>query len=167
MYTIWWDTVRNVFNPKTSEAASRERCSLLMLTRELINRGRLYVIKSIEHSDLHWSRSSLLLALCCSLVDESKTSISTKKKKWKKKRGERTWVFPLQLPIHRAPLLDALHGSTQPWKQSQLVWEWFFSCTLITCGVLFYCTWIMEKKRSAFFLLQLPLSSQAKSRSRE
>ena len=29
---------------------------------------------------------------------------------------ERTWVFPLQLPIPRAPLLDALHGSRQPWK---------------------------------------------------
>ena len=99
----------------------RERCSLLMLTRELINRGQLYVIKSIEHSDLHWSRSSLLLALCCSLVDESKTSILIQKKEKVEENPEeeRTWVFPLQLPIHRAPLLDALHGSTQPWKQFQ------------------------------------------------
>ena len=32
---------------------------------------------------------------------------------------ERTWVFPLELPIPRAPQLDALHGSTQPWKQFQ------------------------------------------------
>ena len=111
----------------------REQCSLLMLPRELINSGQLYVIKSPEHSNLHWSRSSLLLALCCSLVDESKTSILTqKKKKEENQEWERTWVFPLQLPIHRAPLRDALHGSTQPWKQSQLVWEWFFSCTLIT-----------------------------------
>ena len=75
------------FQLKTEwSSLKRGRCSLLMLTRELINRGQLYVIKSIEHSDLHWSRSSLLLALCCSLVHESKTSISIKKKKWKKTR---------------------------------------------------------------------------------
>ena len=103
-----------------------------MLTRELINRGQLYVINRIEHSNLHWSRSSLLLALCCSLVDESKTSILIQKKEKVEENPEGTWVFPLRLPIHRAPLRDALHGSTQPWKQSQLVWEWFFSCTLIT-----------------------------------
>ena len=92
------------------------------------------MFKSIEHSNLHWSRSSLLLALCCSLVDESKTSILIQKKEKvvENPEEERTWVFPLQLPIHRVPLLDALHGSTQPWKQSQLVWEWFFSCNLIT-----------------------------------
>ena len=71
---------------RVKQLQKRAICSLLMLTRELINRGQLYVIKSIEHSDLHWSRSSLLLALCCSLVDESKTSISIKKKKWKKTR---------------------------------------------------------------------------------
>ena len=45
----------------------------------------MYVINRIEHSDLHWSRNSLLLALCCSLVDESKTSVLIQKKEKLKK----------------------------------------------------------------------------------